>query len=210
MDGFTYTQTGASRDGRCPQGFRALRVSTRLGTDEDIVRRAGAFMLSWQMHRAVGVSIESRSPTAFAGTDVVVGLGVGSWRLRAPCRVVWTVQDAQWTGFGYGTLPGHPECGEEAFVVERLADGVTWLTVSAFSRPAAWWTRAAGPLVPAFQRGYARRCGRVLRQLVAQHGANADVEAHGCPQPAGRPDLRAGDRVSARLPGPHEARPPQP
>ncbi|MET9535063.1 DUF1990 domain-containing protein [Streptomyces sp. NPDC006649] len=175
MDGFTYAQIGASREGHCPEGFRPLRVSTRLGTEEDIVRTAGAYLLSWQMHRAVGVSIETQAPTAVVGAEVVVGLGIGPWRVRAPCRVAWTVQNARQVGFGYGTLPGHPECGEEAFVVERLADGAAWLTVSAFSRPDAWWTRAAGPLVPAFQRAYARRCGHVLRKLAAQPRVDTDT-----------------------------------
>ncbi|GHH40792.1 uncharacterized protein (UPF0548 family) [Streptomyces candidus] len=78
-------------------------------------------------------------------------------------------------GFGYGTLPGHPECGEEVFLVETdQADGSVWLTVRAFSRPVAWYARAAGPLVPLFQAAYARRCGRVLRRAVrrdARRGA---------------------------------------
>ncbi|WP_250304945.1 DUF1990 domain-containing protein [Streptomyces sp. NBC_01387] len=173
MDQFTYAQVGASREGRCPEGFQPLRVSTRLGTGEDLVRRAGEAVLSWRMHRAVGVSMETQAPVAIEGARVVVGLGVGSWRLRAPCRVVWTAQEPRRVGFAYGTLPGHPECGEEAFVVERRDDGVVWLTVSAFSRPDAWWARAAGSLVPVFQRAYARRCGRVLRRLAAQGGATA-------------------------------------
>lgn len=45
-------------------------------------------------------------------------------------------------------------------------DGTVWFTVLAFSRPAAWYTRLAGPLVPHVQLWYARRLGRALRRIV--------------------------------------------
>lgn len=48
---------------------------------------------------------------------VLPGVGAGPLRLRAPCRVVYTVTESRRRGFAYGTLPGHPECGEEAFVI---------------------------------------------------------------------------------------------
>ncbi|MEU8827100.1 DUF1990 domain-containing protein [Streptomyces sp. NPDC048636] len=163
----TYPEAGATRRWPLPDGYRHLRVSTALGHGPAVFERAGRAVLDWRMHRAVGVSIRSWEPVATAGRPVVVGLGAGALRLRAPCEVVWTVADGTRTGFGYGTLPGHPECGEESFVVRRESDDSVVLTVTAFSRPATWYTRMAGPLVPLFQRAYARRCGRVLRRLAA-------------------------------------------
>ncbi|MGW1027509.1 DUF1990 family protein [Streptomyces sp. NPDC002577] len=158
---FTYEHVGATREGRCPTGFHPLRVRTRVGAGADVFRTAARAVLSWQMHRAVGVSIDAAAETARAGADVTVGLG---W-IEAPCRVVWTVEEENLAGFAYGTLAGHPECGEEAFLVERTADGAVWLTVTAFSRPVKWWVRAGGPLVRVLQRAYARRCGAVLRHI---------------------------------------------
>ncbi|MFJ1827742.1 DUF1990 family protein, partial [Streptomyces sp. NPDC088178] len=43
-----------------------------------------------------------------------------------------------------------------------------------FSRPAAWYSRLAGPVVPVMQRWYARRLGTTLRRIVAE-GRNAPV-----------------------------------
>ncbi|HEV8560641.1 MAG TPA: DUF1990 family protein [Actinophytocola sp.] len=43
--------------------------------------------------------------------------------MPAPGRVVHVVEEEHRRGFAYGTLPGHPECGEEAFLLERHADG---------------------------------------------------------------------------------------
>ena len=85
--------------------------------------------------------------------------------IKAPCKVVWTVDEPRRSGWAYGTLPGHPECGEEAFVVERTGDGTVWLTVNAFSRPARWYARAGGAATRGLQHAYARRCGKVLRDL---------------------------------------------
>ncbi|NEC24389.1 DUF1990 family protein, partial [Streptomyces parvus] len=80
----------------------------------------------------------------------------------------WTAyQEDGRTGFGYGTLTGHPERGEECFVVDLADDGTVWFTVLAFSRPASWYARIAGPLVPPVQLWYARRLGRTLRRIVA-------------------------------------------
>ncbi|MFA1539323.1 DUF1990 family protein [Actinomadura monticuli] len=49
--------------------------------------------------------------------------------------------------------------------MHRDEEDDVWLTVTLFSRPATAPARLAGPLVPVFQRGYARRCGAVLRRL---------------------------------------------
>ncbi|HZG03723.1 MAG TPA: DUF1990 domain-containing protein [Streptomyces sp.] len=167
--GLTYAGAGATRAGdlsALPAGFGRLRVRTRLGSGEAVFRSAADAVLTWRMHRAMGVEITASAPRAEPGVRVVVGLGAGRLRLRAPCRVVWSEDGGRRAGFGYGTLPGHPESGEEAFVVEWAPDGAVWLEVRAFSRPALWWARAAGPLVPLFQRLYARWCGVTLRRLV--------------------------------------------
>ncbi|WP_432034844.1 DUF1990 family protein [Streptomyces cucumeris] len=165
----TYPEVGATRRWPLPEGYHHLRVRTVLGHGPAVFERAGRAVLDWRMHRAVGVCVRSWEPEATAGRPVVVGLGIGRLRLRAPCEVVWTVEDAARTGFAYGTLPGHPERGEESFVVGRESDDSVILTVTAFSRPAEWYTRLVGPLVPVFQRAYARRCGLVLRRLATQH-----------------------------------------
>lgn len=163
MDGLTYEEVGATRDGRLPAGYRHLSYRTCLGPD--VLPLAGEAILGWRMHEAAGVRIRASAPRAAPGVTVTSELGFGPLRLAAPCRVVWTVDDEEETGFGYGTLAGHPARGEESFVVSRAADGGVWFTVTAFSRSARWFTRAAGPAVPVFQRAYAHRLGRALKRL---------------------------------------------
>lgn len=163
----TYEEVGATRKGPLPEGYRHLRHRTLLGTGPAVMSAASDAVLEWWMHRAVGVRITASAPRATPGVSVDVTIGVRPFRLRAPCLVVWAETGDRRAGFGYGTLPGHPECGEEAFIVERDDIDDVWLTVIAFSRPGSRSTRLAGPLGPVFQRMYARRCGAVLRRLVS-------------------------------------------
>ncbi len=164
---FSYAEVGATRGGALPAGYAHLRHRVRIGAGAAVFAAAGDAVLGWRMHRAVGVRPSADAPRAAPGVRVRVVLGVGPLALTAPCEVVWTEDGPDRAGFGYGTLAGHPECGEEGFLVELDGDGAVWFTVTAFSRPARWYTRAAGPLVPLFQRLYARRCGRVLRRLAS-------------------------------------------
>jgi len=161
---FTYEDVGATLDGRCPPGFHPLHVRARLGEGERVFRTAAQAVLTWELHKAVGVSITAGAERAAPGVDVTVGLGL----LKAPCQVVWTLDEPRRAGWAYGTLEGHPECGEESFVVDRTGDGTVWLTISAFSRPAKWYSRAAGPATRGLQQAYARRCGTVLRRLCTE------------------------------------------
>jgi uncharacterized protein (UPF0548 family) len=162
---FSYAEVGATRGGPLPAGYAHLRHRVGIGAGAAVFAAAGDAVLGWRMHRAVGVRPSADALRAAPGVRVRVVLGVGPFALTAPCEVVWAEDGPDRAGFGYGTLAGHPECGEEGFLVELDGDGAVWFTVTAFSRPARWYTRAAGPLVPLFQRLYARRCGRVLRRL---------------------------------------------
>ncbi|MFJ5266555.1 DUF1990 domain-containing protein [Streptomyces sp. NPDC088387] len=162
---FTYVDVGATRDpGFCPPGFHRMQVRTRIGEGRALFRRAAEAVGSWEMHRAMGVGIDAGAERAAPDVDVTVTL---AGLIRAPCRVVWTVDEPRRSGWAYGTLHGHPECGEESFVVDRTGDGTVWLTVTAFSRHAKWYAKAGGAATRGLQHAYARRCGATLRRLCA-------------------------------------------
>lgn len=109
---------------------------------------------------------------ATVGRRARLGVGAGPLRLPAPVVVIGVVDeppsaDARTParkGFAYGTAKGHPESGEEAFLVERDADDVVWLHIIAFSRPATRLARLSGPMGRAVQafitRRYLRSLGR--------------------------------------------------
>jgi hypothetical protein len=80
------------------------------------------------------------------GSVVVMRPGVGPLALGIPCRVVEVIDAPRRRGFVYGTLPGHPESGEERFVLDHDADGNIRFTVTAFSKPASFLARLGGPI----------------------------------------------------------------
>jgi uncharacterized protein (UPF0548 family) len=99
------------------------------------------------------------------GTAVTVRLGIGRFGLRAPCRVVYVLDEPERIGFAYGTLPGHPTSGEELFAVEYDGDSdVVYGVVTAFSRPANRYLRLGGPLAVPAQRAAAVAYLAVLRR----------------------------------------------
>ncbi|MFC4064606.1 DUF1990 family protein [Actinoplanes subglobosus] len=161
MTEVTYPHVGFTRSGRLPAGYRHLRHRTRIGRGEETLARAGEAILTFRMHRAIGARIVADARRAAPGVLLTVGLGP----LRAPCEVVWTVEEGDRIGFAYGTRPGHPAIGEEAFLVERDEHDRVWFTVTAFSRPAGRLMRVAGPFGVMFQHAFARACGSALRRL---------------------------------------------
>ncbi|WP_052851509.1 DUF1990 family protein [Streptomyces avicenniae] len=173
MSDFTYPWTGVTRDLRDdappPPGTRLMRVRADVGRGADAWEAAVRALLGWDMHRATrGLRVRTAAPEAVPGAEVVLAAGIGPLRLRAPCRVVWTTRDPDRAGFAYGTLPGHPVRGEESFIVERRSDGRVSLTVTAVSRPAAWYLRGTGVVGRASQRTIAHSYARALGRLCAK------------------------------------------
>jgi uncharacterized protein (UPF0548 family) len=112
------------------------------------------------MQRGSGLKVQASSDTAVVSAIVVVRMmGI----LSAPCRVVYVVDEPDVRGFAYGTLPGHPESGEERFAVryDPNTDAV-FAEVTAFSVPGTWWVKAGGPFVRMMQRAMAQRYLRAV------------------------------------------------
>lgn len=161
MSGPTYPEVGATR-GALPSGYAHLDRRRTIGRGAGDFARAADAVMTWQVQRRAGLTVRASSERAATGVRVTVRLGVGRLGVDAPCVVVLTVDEPRRRGFAYGTLAGHPEQGEELFLVEHHADDTVTLTVRAFSRPALWWTRAAGPAARLVQRLVTERYLRAL------------------------------------------------
>ncbi|GAA2167730.1 DUF1990 family protein [Humibacillus xanthopallidus] len=68
-------------------------------------------------------------------------------------------------GFAYATLQGHPESGEERFVLDHDIDGDIRFTVTAVSRPASQLARLGGPISRAVQGRMTQRYLAALDRL---------------------------------------------
>jgi uncharacterized protein (UPF0548 family) len=156
----TYSEVGATAAGDRPAGYGHLAVSRQIGTGQARFERAADAVLHWGIQTGAGLRVQTSSPIVAVDAVVVVTMaGV----LRAPCRVVYVVDEPDIRGFGYGTLPGHPESGEERFIVRRdPATDAVFAEVSSFSRPATWWSKAGTPAVRVMQRLIAQRYLRAV------------------------------------------------
>lgn len=155
----TYAPKGLTLDGPLPAGFHHLAVERRIGTGGAAYERAAEALMHWAPQRGIGLRPVATASRAAEGVEVLSHLVL----LPVPCRVVWTVEDRERTGFGYGTLAGHPESGEEGFLVERRGDEV-YAAIRAYARPATVLTRLGGPLTWVGQRLAARGYLRALQR----------------------------------------------
>ncbi len=155
---FSYEPVGATAAGPFPDGFHHLDMTTVVGHGDAAFEHAAETVMTWRMHTGAGLGVAASAERAHEGAVVRCRLGP----LRIPCRVVWVVDEPDRRGFGYGTLPGHPESGEESFVVSRSGDTVT-LRVAAYSRAGLPATRLAGPLGRWGQRLMVGRYARAVR-----------------------------------------------
>jgi len=157
----TYRETGQTR-GVLPAGYHHVRRCAVIGSGAEVFAGAVQMLFSWQVHLRAGLNVAPSSAVAEPGAVVVLGLGAGPIQARAPCRVIYVTNQADRQGFAYGTLPGHPERGEEAFIIRRHRDGIITFAITAFSRPATLRAKAAGPIGRAIQRHLTTRYIRAL------------------------------------------------
>jgi uncharacterized protein (UPF0548 family) len=100
------------------------------------------------------------SPLVRPGDTAI--LRIPPYPFGVPVRVVYVVDEPLRKGFGYGTLPGHPETGEAAFFVEYRDDDSVWLTLRSFSRPSSWIFWVGYPIGRLLQAIYTGRYERAL------------------------------------------------
>lgn len=178
-DSLTYAPPGAT----CPgddtwltgiPGYRRYERTVVIGHGDSDWRAASDAVLHWGIKRRSGFSV---TPLAGAGERVTEGAEYsitaawGPLAVREPVRVVAVVDTPDKCGFAYGTLPGHPVSGEEAFIVCKTPDGHVTLTLRSLTSRApkgAW--RPLFPLLLLAQRSYRRRYQRALRHPMPRQG----------------------------------------
>jgi uncharacterized protein (UPF0548 family) len=166
----TYAEIGASLVDLEPEGYHHDRYQILLGRGTETLQRAANGLRTWKAHTAPGFRVFPQDEEIRTGATVVVTLGTPFVALAAPCRIVRVIDEQARWGFAYGTLPGHPEQGEEAFVVSISADETVLFEIVAFSRPGDPLVRLSGPLGRGIQKGGTNCYLRALRRYVARDG----------------------------------------
>jgi uncharacterized protein (UPF0548 family) len=152
----TYSPTGGTLTGSLPSGYHHDRYERMLGDAPGIFQRACDGLRGWQAHVGAGLVIQPRKAPS-VGSTVVTAINLGPITAIAPCRIVAVVDEPRRFGFAYGTLPGHPESGEEAFTIENTNQAGVIFQIVAFSRPAATLARLGTPVSRRVQSATTRR-----------------------------------------------------
>lgn len=165
----TYEAVGMSL-GRvpAPDGFREYSASKVIGTGEEAYRNAGYALMHWNVHRGAALAVQPDFNVVRAGDPVAVAAKAAPFMsVAGACRVTEVIATGRSTGFAYGTLPGHPECGEESFIITHRDDDQVEFAIRAFSRPGVWYVRLSGPIGRSIQS----RVGRRLLESATRYAA---------------------------------------
>jgi uncharacterized protein (UPF0548 family) len=153
-NGVTYPEVGATAGTDLPAGYAHDRATVALGSGQEVFDRAVAALRDWQPQRGSDFSVAATGPIA-EGVTVALGVRLPLAYAVVTGRVVYVEDDADRFAFAYGTLPLHPEQGEERFAVERTGNDVTFGVV-AFSRLANPVLRIGTPVARLLQHRAAK------------------------------------------------------
>jgi uncharacterized protein (UPF0548 family) len=132
-------------------GFTTQRHERRLGAGPEAFAAGVEGLRRWEAHRGAGVRIVPDAAPLESGATVLVAVRLLGLHMVAPCRIVYVTDEPERFGFAYGTLPGHPEAGEESFHVEQRRDGV-FFVINGFFRMVHPLARLGGPVSGRLQR----------------------------------------------------------
>lgn len=149
----SYPEVGQSQQD-FPAGYDHDRNKVYLGEGELAFEKAKAALSQWLMFPSQWIKIyPAQAPIQEGQLVLILFLLVGFWWAN-PCRIIYTVDEPRRFGFGYGTVQGHVEKGEEYFGVYQDAAGKVWYEINAFSKPGIWLTQLTYPLARRFQRRF--------------------------------------------------------
>lgn len=158
----TYPEIGATRAGPLPRGYRHLLRSVDLDAP---FSTAAEVLMTWGLHERCGLRPEATADRAAPGVEVTLRF---AGLLRIPCQVVWAEEAPQRAGFGYGSMPGHPERGEAGFLLEAIDDRVRF-SLRSFSVPGSTAARLGAPVARFLQSRATDQFVDTMREACSTH-----------------------------------------
>ncbi|MFO0688465.1 MAG: DUF1990 domain-containing protein [Myxococcota bacterium] len=175
---YSHPDVGATRRFEAVEALRGRYTIDRrrfaLGRGPALFDAAKHALFAWRHFEIPWLELEGRDEPVREGQAVATLTRLfGLWFLN-PCRVVYREDDpgASEAAFAYGTLAGHPACGEERFSVScSPSSEEVELEILAFSRPAMALTRLGRPFMRRIQRRFAADAAAALARACAGLGA---------------------------------------
>jgi uncharacterized protein (UPF0548 family) len=162
---FTYPEVGATRGGSSllpasvTRDCDVDRYETVLGTGRAVFVRARAALLDWRSFGIRWLELHGAASPVREGRVVATLVRAAGVFSLNPCRVVYVIDAPDppscTTAFAYGTLPDHPEIGEERFLVawDPVTNAVRY-EILAFSRPGHPLVRLGYPYTRRLQKSF--------------------------------------------------------
>ncbi|MEV8593290.1 DUF1990 domain-containing protein [Streptomyces sp. NPDC052012] len=149
-----------------PSGFRRYERTVVIGRGADVWSAARDAVVLWEVKRRSGFAVAQADGSGIRvreGGRYTITAGRWWFIVSEPVEVVAVIDTEDRCGFAYGTRPGHPVRGEEAFIVHRGDDGRVFLTLRSLTRaaPAGPW-RTLFPVLLLAQFCVRRRYLRAL------------------------------------------------
>lgn len=154
---FTHVDVGSSEADleRAPPGYVLDRYGVELGRGQAVFERARAALERVDNYPPSFTRIV-RQPGDLAPGQLFATVARHPGFVSVhPCRILYVLREEGRFGFGFGTLPGHAESGEERFLV-TLQNGRVRYDVQAFSRPHGLISRLAAPISRFYQLRFQR------------------------------------------------------
>lgn len=166
-DSLTYSPVGATATHDDVPGYRRDRWTRELGRGDDVFQRGVQALRNWEMHQRSGLIVAKPGPPA-VGQVVAMAAPLPLGFIEVVCRVVAVQDELDRFGFTYGTLPRHPEQGEESFTVTLASDGCIKFEVIAVSRARHPLARAFPPVARRLQQRATNRYFDAMQSLAAR------------------------------------------
>ncbi len=161
----TYESIGMTDSDVAPAGYRLGRWSRIVGAGDSVFTAGVGALVTWQVHRRAGLVVEADEPTVGSVVAMAAPLPVGY--IDVACRVVAIDHGPGTWSFTYGTLPVHPEQGEERFRVRQHGDGRVEFDIVAVWKSRHPLARLVPPIAAALQRAATLRYLDAMTSLVA-------------------------------------------
>ncbi len=160
--GFNYLDVGATRR-ELPARYDHHQVEVILGQGRSVYVKAESALKAWKQFDVGWVSALPADTPICEGENIAIRASLfGMWSLAA-CRIIEVIDHKDTSemkfGFAFGTLPAHPEQGEERFEIRCDASGIVTYRITAFFRPNYLSAKIAWP--------YLRRLFNLFRQQSA-------------------------------------------
>lgn len=161
----TYDHVGSTLGPEPVAGPNRHEASVKVGVGEAAFLAARDALRCWAPQCSLGASIAPPDVAPDLGETVALGLGVGPLRMLVPNRIVAVVDEPDRYGYAYGTLPGHPERGEELFLIELLDGGDVDFIIRVDAEPARQLRLLRPVILPLQRAALGRYQAAVLRIL---------------------------------------------